>query len=98
MEHIIQFGITIDDDAIQKRIIEQATIKVENTVMDSVLLFTRSTWNKSKLETMFLEEVKNVVQDNKEKIIEESIKYVSQNMMKTKIVKEALADAVKNNA
>lgn len=36
MEHIIQFGITIDDDAIKKHIEEKATKQVADSITQSV--------------------------------------------------------------
>lgn len=98
MEHIVQFGVTIDDDKIEKMIIDQASRECLNNVKNSMKAFTDySYYSDSKLSTMFKDEVKKVVAENKDKIISEVVKQVSSNLMKTKdmiAAKARLVDAL----
>ena len=90
MEHIIQFGVTIDDDKIEKMVMEKASHKCMKQINDSIREFTNgSCYRDSELKKIFKEEVKKVVDDNKGYIVEEVIKEVSKNMMKTKAFLEA---------
>lgn len=90
MEHIIQFGVTIDDDKIEKMVMEKASHQCMKRINDSIIEFTnRSCYRDSELKKIFKEEVKKVVDDNKGYIVEEVIKEVSKNMMKTKAFLEA---------
>lgn len=85
MEHIVQFGVTIDDDKIEKMIMEQASRECLKRIKDSTCEFTKdSYYSGSKLQEMFKEEVKKVVSENKEEIIALVVKQVSANLMKTK--------------
>lgn len=86
MEHIVQFGVTIDDDKIENMIMEQASRECLKSVKDSMNEFTKQSYysDSSKLETMFKDEVKKIVSENKDLIISEVVKQVSTNLMKTK--------------
>lgn len=99
MEHIVQFGVTIDDNKIEKMIMEQASRECLNSVKDSMFEFTKdSYYSGSKLQTMFKDEVRRVVAENREEIIALVVKQVSTNLMKTKdmiTAKEKLVDALK---
>lgn len=85
MEHIVQFGVTIDDDKIEKMIMDQASRECLKSINDSVSKFTKdSYYSDSRLSAMFKDEVKKVVAENKDQIISEVVKQVSTNLMKTK--------------
>ena len=98
MEHIIQFGVTIDDDKIEKMVTEKASQMVLKNISDATGEFTRSTYySNSKLSELFKEEVKKVVEENKDMIIESVITNVTTNMMKTKAIiaaKEKIINSV----
>lgn len=98
MEHIVQFGVTIDDDKIEKMIMDQASRECLNNIKNSMKTFTESSYySPSKLQTMFKDEVKKIVAENKDQIISEVVKQVATNLMKTKdmiAAKARLVDAL----
>ena len=93
MEHIIQFGVSIDDKAIEDKVIKSATDEVLNLVRQTAK--GGSGWNSSSyIKELMKEEVKRLVDDNKAEIIDYAIKELTRNMTKTKAVKEAITKAV----
>lgn len=88
MEHVIQFGVTIDDDAIQRSVVESATKRI----IDAVERDTKRGYygQESYLYDLMKEEVKRVIDENKDRIIDKATKELAKNMSKTKAVREAL--------
>ena len=89
MEHIIQFGVTIDDDAIKKHIEEKATKQVVDLVSQSLKdkLFSRYggfTYDSQEMFSQFLDKYKDEIIANATTQIVDSIK-------RSKKYKEALA-------
>ena len=94
MEHIIQFGIGIDDDAIKKRVEENAEkviinelqMQIKKTIFDKDYFGrpteTLSTWAESHING-FLEK-------HKTEIIECAGKYLAERLARTKAAKEVL--------
>lgn len=99
MEHIVQFGISIDDTKIEEMVMKQASNECLSQINASVKEFTKyDYYHDSKLKEMFREEVKKVVAENKEDIIEQVVKQVSANLMKTKDIISAKAKLVSDLA
>lgn len=96
MEHIVQFGITIDDDKIEKMLVENASKECMKQIEKSTSEYTQTSYwdNDCKLKRMFAEEVKKVVTENKDKIIDGIIREGAKNILKTKAYKDAFANAV----
>lgn len=95
MEHIVQFGISIDDTKIEEMVMNKASAECLSQVKASVKEFTKyDYYSDSELKKMFREEVKKVVAENKEDIIEQIVKQVSTNLMKTKDIISAKAKLV----
>lgn len=91
MEHIVQFGVSIDDDAIMKIVASKAS----DEVLKQVRKFAEgSYYSESKLERMAKEEIAQVVADNKDLIIDKAVKCVCDNIRNSKRYREALADVV----
>lgn len=89
MEHIIQFGVTIDDDAIKKNIEEKATNKIVGAVTQSLKdkLFSRYggfTYDSQEMFGQFLDKYKDEIIANATAQVVDSIK-------RSKKYKEALA-------
>lgn len=89
MEHIIQFGITIDDDAIKKNIEEKATNKIVGAVTQSMKdkLFNRYggfTYDSQEMFKQFLDKYKD-------EIIANAVDQVVDSIKRSKKYKEALA-------
>lgn len=88
MEHIIQFGVTIDESEIIKRVKEIAAQKVLEKVQKEIDSYTRG-WS-SLLDEMFEKEVKRTIDENKDEIIKRSVDNLTKNMTRTKMVKEKM--------
>lgn len=93
MEHIVQFGVTLDDDKIEKMVMSKASDECLAQIRKATSNFCKDNYyGDSQLKEMFREEVKKVIADNKEIIIEQVVRQVSANLMKTKEVVAAKAE------
>ena len=100
MEHIVQFAIGIDDEAIRKtvkesaesQIIEAIRKDVERTMFSGSPFSYKNEVDKNNPKEWVRNMVRSVIEDNKDKIIEGAISELAKNMMKTKVVKEAIAN------
>ena len=92
MEHIIQFGITIDDDAIKKNIEKNAVDKLVEDLKKEVMkeLFTGSSWNRE-LSYKSKEIIRSTIDEYKDIIIEKVTADLVETMKRSKKYKEALA-------
>ena len=95
MEHIIQFGITIDDEVIKQNIEKSARDKLVEDLKKDVMkeLFTGSSWNRE-LSYKAKEILKSVMDECKEQIIKEATAELVETMKRSKKYKEALAKIV----
>ena len=94
MEHIIQFGVTIDDRKIEEEVIKQATDSIRKKVED----MDRRSWNDdSILSKIAEEEISKYISDHKDEILDKAISKLMANMMKTKVVKAKLNDIKEEN-
>ena len=97
MEHIVQFGITIDDEERRRRITEQAVNKAYDDAY-------RDAYNKvaeinNKNARQIYEETKGIIykdfmENHKDKIIEEVSSRVAANAPKYKWFKDSMSDAL----
>lgn len=93
MEHIIQFGVSIDDKTIEEKVLKAATDEVLKLVNKTA--GGNTSWDSNRyIKDLMKEEVKRLVDENKAEIIDYAIKELAKNMIKTKAVKEAVAKAV----
>lgn len=101
MEHIVQFAIGIDDEAITNKINETAERQIIAQIKKDVegVLFSKDLYSeiidKSNPKGWLIAEVKNVIAVNKDLIIDKAVRELAKNMMKTKAVKEAMAEMMK---
>lgn len=96
MEHIVQFAIGIDDEAIRKNISEHA----ENTITEQLLndveriIFDTDSWgrtiNKSRASSFTERQFDKFLEDNRESIIEIAGKYLADKLARSKRGKEIL--------
>lgn len=101
MEHIVQFAIGIDDAAIKRRIAESAEKQIVESIKEDVesIMFNKEYYGSSKINKgspkSWIEDlVKEVIEANKDQIIKGATEELARNMMKTKIVREAIAKEV----
>lgn len=100
MEHIVQFAIGVDDDAIKKICEDKAAEQIIKDVTDfshGKGYYGRLNDTPEQLKSLFVEAIDKYVKEHAEEITKEAIKEVAKNMMKTKVVKESLANLVTDN-
>ena len=97
MEHIVQFAIGIDDEAIRKRIEASA----ENQIIDSIKsdvtdqIFRKSNWkNETQLHSWVKDIVVEAIIEHKDDIIKSAAMELCEYMKRTKAVKQAVAETV----
>lgn len=99
MEHIVQFAIGIDDNAIVKKVSENAEKEIINDLKQQVanrIFESRSYYNKNvdpktdPLSYFAKELVSSVIEDNKDAIIEKAAKHLADRLANTKKGKEIL--------
>lgn len=100
MEHIVQFAIGIDDEAIRNRITESAEKQITESIKKDIERnIFRKEWNsinvdKNNPQEWVKDMVKKVIEANKDQIIEAAVAELARNMAKTKAVKEAIAKEI----
>lgn len=97
MEHIVQFAISIDDEAITKRIQENAekiiTQKIQQNVEKCIFL---KDYRENVLGLNYAAEKIFIIwlDSHKDEIIQSASKALADKMIKTKVVKEAINNVV----
>ena len=104
MEHIVQFGIGIDDEAIRKIVMEKAEKSILNdlkkeirTDIDNQIFVIDRGWSGKDYKKVDLQDwVKDLVvkllEDHKTEIIERASERLADKMSRTKAFKEAMAE------
>ena len=97
MEHIVQFAIGIDDEAIRKRIEQTAEKQIVDSIKEDIgdMIFHKNRWNDEKcLQSWVRAIVIEAVMEHKDDIIREAASQLCEYMKRTKAVREAVAGAV----
>ena len=105
MEHIVQFAIGIDDDAIKKNLEESAVKQITKNIqadVEKAMFNSRYSYgygqpsevDKDSPKEWVVEMVKDVIDANKDQIIECAITELTKNMMRSKTVREAVKGAM----
>lgn len=98
MEHILQFGISIDDEAIKKRVEESALDKITDEIVKDVrnaMFHGYNGYNKG-LTQFAREIIFDAVAECKDEIIKEATATLTESLRKSKKCREALAKAVED--
>lgn len=90
MEHILQFGISIDDDAIKKNIEKSATDKLANQLIKDIKNALFESWGTG-LTYGGKEIVRAFLNDNRDEILDRVVAEVSNTMKRSKKYREALS-------
>lgn len=98
MEHIVQFAIGIDDNAIVKNVSENAEKEIINDLKQKVAnrIFQHNYYNKNAdpdrdpLTDFAKGIITSVIEDNKDVIIEKAAEHLAERLSKTKKGKEIL--------
>lgn len=100
IEHIVQFGISIDDDAIKKSIEKNVMMQVANSIRNDAMKSIVGKKDCTNFEyTSKLKEIVETVageflETNKEEIIEETAKKLVDRLAKTKAVKDMVNSTI----
>lgn len=90
----MQFGITIDDDAIRRAVIEKVSNQVTSSIKGDIIKEISGRKDASKfdytrkLHDMVSESTEYFLEANKEEIIKETSKQLADKLSRTKAVKE----------
>ena len=98
MEHILQFAISIDDEAIKSRIEESALKQLSKDLSKETKNKIMDTWGS--LQWKIEELIKECVNQYKDEILESAVRSVSDSIKRSKKYREALAqvtEEIKND-
>lgn len=95
MEHIVQFGISIDDEAIKKKVEDGLYNDIyKHFVKDATsALNLDGYWKKDSYKELVSEAVKQLVEENRDEIIKTAITELVDKTSRSKAFKEALKAA-----
>lgn len=93
MEHIVQFGINLDDEAIARSIVSRATEEVRKALKN---LRGEGYYGRDEVkrivETEAETQIRLFIKEHSGEIISQAVKEVSSSMTRTKAFKEAMGD------
>lgn len=100
MEHILQFGINIDDEMIKKTVVDTASQQIVNSLRNDVM--KRIIGNKkpteweygNKLRSLIEECTESYIKEYKDVIIEKTSDKLAERLAKTKAIKDMVNKAV----
>lgn len=93
MEHIVQFGISVDDEAIKQTILDNAEKNIMDRITRDVKLaiFRTNGWSNNptdQLRPWVEEKVDNILKENKDAIIDLAAEKLAECLARTKKAKE----------
>lgn len=100
MDHLVQFTISVDDDNIKRAVEESARKQIISDIRKDVenIIFEKrygyNTPSDKPLRNMVRECIESVIAENKEVIIQEAIKGLTDKLSRTKMAKEALSELI----
>ena len=98
MEHIVQFAIGIDDDAIRQRVIESAYNDVVKKLMEEAKRETKlshpSYYQKQTWNDLIDCALRGYLEENKEIVIERAAEKLAESYKRSKAFKEAMSKAM----
>ena len=92
MEHIVQFGVTIDDDAIQKHVMQCASEAITKDIRDVIFNFRYGSPSgfKSEIVGMVKSVLEEILEESKDEIIRLAAHEVAETMRRSKKYKEIM--------
>ena len=108
MEHIVQFGIGIDDDAIreivmkkaEKSIVEDLKKDIRSEIIREIFVCDSDWYGKKRkidLQDWVKDLVEKTLKDNKDQIIKMASEKLADKMSRTKAVKEAMTEKIRKD-
>lgn len=92
MEHILQFGISIDDERIKSSVEDAAVKQLAQDLKEQIFVTNRWNGNIDGLNTLTEDIVKDVFAEHKDEIIRMAAELVAESMKRSKIYKEKLRE------
>lgn len=97
-EHIVQFGVGIDEDVIMERVYNSAEKAITEELKQEFkrVIFDTDRWgNRSGLTDWMQEKLDEFLAENRDVIIEKATALLVDKMSRMKVVKEAAAEVAK---
>ena len=95
MQHLIQFTFDFEDDNIRKKIESGIEKQIVSKIQDDIKrYYLTKKWGDDPIANMVSAQVKEIVEDNKDLIIEKASKVLAEKISR----KKGVADAVINGA
>lgn len=94
MEHVVQFGVTVDDEKIAKQAEESATKIVANEISRQIFNLSRWTDEPDGLNSVAEELIKNVIFGWKDEIVASAVEIITTSIRNSKKFKEAVEKVV----
>lgn len=95
MEHLIELSIAMNDKDIADRIKEMATQKIWNEIYNDY--FRTQGWNEEKVKTIIEKQVKDILTENKDFIIETAIEKLTKKISMSKAFTEQKKEVLNAN-
>lgn len=99
-EHILQFAVSIDEERIVSLVEKKAVETATQGVIDAVKSKTNTAcrWEQSYIEKMIDERVNQVIDENKETIINRAADRLAERLIRTKAAKAMLNEVIENQS
>lgn len=92
VEHILQFGISIDDESIKRNVEDAAVEQLAQDLSEQIFVTNRWNGNINGLSTLTEDIVKDVFAEHKDEIIRMAAELVADSMKRSKAYKEKLKE------
>lgn len=96
MEHVVQLGITIDDEAIKRGIIENAERVIIANIEKDVheILVTNYGYRRKEPTVFLINEIDKFLEKNRDDILEMAAEKLADKLSRTKKAKEMLSEVL----
>lgn len=98
MEHVVQFGISIDDKMIQDRVLDKAERNITEAIkkdFEKAVFGERSYYSSRDQLSPWMEvKLKAFLAENKDGILEKAAAALAEKMARMKVVKEKVAEII----
>ena len=99
MEHIVQFGISIDDEMIKRRILERAESEILGRLKNDIsktLYDNRGYYHReAPIVDIVKDTVSEICEEHKDEIIDRAAKLLAEKLANRKATKEMVSDVVR---
>ena len=98
MQHIIQFAFDFEDDKVRKGIEKNIENQVISNIQDKIEEgYFKKRWGENPIDELVSTQVKNIVEEHKDEIIERTASLLCEKLLRKKGVKEQILGIVEEN-